>query len=165
MTRSAGTRIMAGATPTRTSVKAKVAAAAATAMSAAAISPSPPARACPLTRTSTGTGLSSMVVRISGIRLGAPEPRSDRSAPEQKTVPAPVRTTARTSASAVASRNAWASWSSSRVERALRLDGRVQRQGPDAVVVAHIDQGIRHGCAVYVRRSGVPENSRVAFGR
>ena len=49
MTGSAGTMIMAGATPTRTSVKAKDAWAGATAMSAAATKPMPPARAWPLT--------------------------------------------------------------------------------------------------------------------
>ena len=148
-TRSAGTRIMAGATPTRTSVKANVLASAATAMSAAAMSPSPPARACPLTRAMTGTGLSTMEVRMSGMRFGAAAPRSERSAPEQNTVPAPVRTTARTLGVA-----AWrhATPASSCVEQMGRervaVGGRVERQGADAVVVLHADQRIRHGCAV-----------------
>ncbi len=70
ITRRAGTKIMAGATPTRTSVKANVLASAATARSDAAISPSPPARACPLTRAMTGTGLSTMHVRIVGHPVG-----------------------------------------------------------------------------------------------
>ena len=48
----------------------------------------------------TGTALSTMAVRMAGMRLGAAAPRSDRSAPEQNTVPAPVSTTARTSESA-----------------------------------------------------------------
>ncbi len=123
MTRSAGTRIIAGATPTRTSVKANVLAAAATAMSAAAMRPRPPARACPLTRAITGTGLSTMAVRTSGMRFGAAAPRSDRSAPEQKTVPVPESTMARTSMSPVASRNASSSSPSRREESALRLCG------------------------------------------
>ena len=122
-TRSAGTRIMAGATPTRTSVKAKVAASAATAMSAAAMRPMPPARAWPLTRTMTGTALSTMDVRMAGMRLGAAVPRSDRSAPEQNTVPVPVSTTARTSGSPVASRNACSSCANSAADSALRLAG------------------------------------------
>ena len=123
ITRRAGTRIMAGATPTRTSVKANVLAVAATARSAAAMSPSPPARACPLTRAMTGTGLSTMHVRMSGIRFGAAPPRSARSAPEQNTVPAPVSTMARTSSSPVASRNARSSSSSNCADKALRLCG------------------------------------------
>ena len=68
--------------------------------------PRPPARAWPLTRAMTGTGLSTMQVRMSGMRLGAAAPRSERSAPEQNTVPDPVSTMARTSGSVVASRNA-----------------------------------------------------------
>ena len=122
-TRRAGTRIMAGATPTRTSVKAKVASVVATAMSAAAMRPMPPARAWPLTRTMIGTALSAMDVRMAGIRLGAAAPRSDRSAPEQNTVPVPVSTTARTSGSPVASRNAGSSCAKRRSESALRLAG------------------------------------------
>ena len=114
---------MAGATPTRTSVNANVLASAATAMSAAAIRPSPPARACPLTRAMTGTALSTMDVRMSGMRLGAAAPLSDRSAPEQNTFPAPVRTTARTSGARVASRNACSSCASRLADRALRLPG------------------------------------------
>ena len=71
----------------------------------------------------TGTGLSTMAVRMAGMRLGAAAPRSDRSAPEQNTVPAPVSTTARTSASLVASRNASSNCANKRAERALRLAG------------------------------------------
>ncbi len=123
MTRRAGTMIIAGATPTRTSVKANVAASGATAMSAAAMRPSPPARAWPFTRAMTGTALSTIVVRMSGMRFGAARPRSDRSAPEQNTVPAPVSTTTRTSGSRVASRNAWSSSSRSRADSALRFSG------------------------------------------
>ena len=123
MTRSAGTRIMAGATPTRTSVKANVADSGAAAKSHAAMRPSPPARAWPLTRAMTGAGLSTMAVRMSGMRLGAAAPRSERSAPEQNTVPVAVSTTARTSGSLVASRNARSNSSSRRDDSALRLDG------------------------------------------
>ena len=71
----------------------------------------------------TGTALSTMDVRMAGMRLGAAAPRSDRSAPEQNTVPAPVRTTARTSGSLVASRNACSSCASRLAESALRLAG------------------------------------------
>ena len=114
---------MAGATPTRTSLKPKVAASGATAMSAAAINPSPPARAAPFTRAITGTGHSARVRRISGMRLGAAVPRSERSAPEQNTVPAPVSTTTRTAGSSADCRSAAASSSSRRDERALRFEG------------------------------------------
>ena len=123
ITSSAATMIMAGATPTRTSLKAKDAPAGATAMSAAATRPMPPARACPFTRAMTGTGLSTMVVRISGIRFGAAEPRSARSAPEQNTEPAPVSTMARTSTSATAPHSAAANSSSMADESAFRLCG------------------------------------------
>jgi hypothetical protein len=122
-TRWAGTRMRAGATPTRTSLKAKVLAEAATAMSAAARRPSPPARACPLTRTMTGAGDDVMAVRISGMREAPVRSRSFRSAPEQKTLPVPVTTMARTTRSVVASRNPSASSASRREESAFRLCG------------------------------------------
>ena len=115
--------IMAGATPTRTSLNAKVLPSTATARSQAAIRPSPPARACPFTRAITGTGLSTSVVRMPGMRLGAATPRSERSAPEQNTGPVPVSTMALTSGSVVASRNARSSSSRRRVDSALRLAG------------------------------------------
>ena len=152
MTRSAGTRIMAGATPTRTSVKANVLASAATAMSAAAMRPSPPARAWPLTRTMTGTALSTMDVRMAGMRLGAAVPRSDRSAPEQNTVPAPVSTTARTSGSSVASRNACSSCAKQAARECVAVGRRVERQRPD-----------RRRCAA--RRPTRPSRVRSVGGR
>ena len=139
---------MAGATPTRTSVKANVLASAATAMSAAAMRPRPPARAWPLTRTMTGTALSTMDVRMAGMRSGAALPRSDRSAPEQNTVPVPVSTTARTSGSPVASRNACLQLRQQGGRERVAVGRRVERQRPDAVAMLHADQHIRHGCAV-----------------
>ena len=57
------------------------------------------------------------------MRLGAADPRSERSAPEQNTVPAPVSTTTRTARSSAASPSAVASSSSRRDESALRFDG------------------------------------------
>ena len=127
MTRSAGTAITAGATPTRTSVKAKVAEAGATARSQAATNPMPPARTCPFTRATTGWGSSARHESTSGSDTGwSPVggcSRSCRSAPEQNTVPAPVNTTARTPGSACTARRAAPSSASSRTERALRFRG------------------------------------------
>ena len=150
---------MAGATPMRTSLKPKVAPAGAAARSAAAMRPMPPARAWPLTRATTGTGLSTMPLRISGMRVGAPDPRSERSAPEQKTVPAPVSTTARTSASVVASRNACASSSSNRDDNALRLAGEssVMVRTPSPCCTPTNASVTDAEC-----RGGTPENGKLA---
>ena len=82
------------------------------------------------------------------MRLGAAAPRSERSAPEQNTVPVPVSTTARTSGSLVASRNACSSCVEQAGRERVAVGRRVERQRPDAVAVLHADQRVRHGCAV-----------------
>ena len=139
---------MAGATPTRTSVKANVLASAATAMSAAAMRPRPPARAWPLTRAMTGTGLSTMDVRMSGMRLGAAVPRSERSAPEQNTVPVPGEHDGpHVGVTGCVTQRLLQLRQEARRER-VAVVRRVERQRADPVVVLHVDQHVRHGCAV-----------------
>ena len=145
---------MAGATPTRTSVKAKEAVASCHGHVGRRDQPEPAGPVCPLTRASTGTGLSLNGREDLGHPVGGARAALGQSAPEQKTVPVPVSTTARTSASVVASRNACASCSRSRVERALRFEGESSVRVRMPSSWSHIDQGIRHGCAVYVRHSG-----------
>ena len=92
--------MIAGARPRRTSVKANEAVSVATARSQAPTMPMPPARTCPVIRAITG--LSSSMTAVSSPVIAAvasdidPPPASDRSAPEQKTRPVWVSTTART---------------------------------------------------------------------
>jgi NAD(P)-dependent dehydrogenase (short-subunit alcohol dehydrogenase family) len=100
-----------GTKPERTSGRTKNASSTATAISAAAAIASPAPIAAPLTRQTTGTGESSILLRIcpsssvdNSIRAGSPS--SDRSAPEENTVPAPVTTMTRTDGSAASSARA-----------------------------------------------------------
>ena len=96
------------------------------------------------------------------MRLGAAAPRSERSAPEQNTVPDPVSTTARTSGSLVASRNARVQLLEQAGGQGVAVVRRIQRHGADAVAVLHADQRIRHGW----RSVGVcpPQGPKLAGG-
>ena len=95
-------------------------------MSAAAAIARPAPIAAPLTRATTGAGESSILIRIcdssrveASIRAGSPS--SERSAPEENTVPAPVRTTTRTDGSAASSARARSRSRSAAVPSALRV--------------------------------------------
>src|SRR5438094_737897 len=102
--------IIAGAIPSRTSEKAKCASLEAPTPSAAARSPTPPPGAGPLPRATTGRGSSATAANTACVRRAssrfAAGPASRmrriqfRSAPAEKTLPAPVTTTTRTAGSA-----------------------------------------------------------------
>ena len=119
--------ITAGARPSFTSVSANVVSSAAIAMSEAATMPMPPARTAPCSRVTTGL-LSATIWRcmatIARAPSSMPSPEaSDRSAPEQNTLPSARITTTFTSSSAsAASRCANSSVTSCR-DSALRLCG------------------------------------------
>ena len=118
------TEIIAGMTPTRTSLKANSADSAATVRSHAAASPTPPPKAWPLIRPMTGFGNSQTVFSTSTKGLSAaPMPPAFRSAPAQNAGPAPVRTTARTSAAALAAARCARSSPTSASESAFRRSG------------------------------------------
>ena len=82
------------------------------------------------------------------MRLGAAVPRSDRSAPEQNTVPLPVSTTAAHVGVTGRVTQRLLQLRQQARRQGIAVGGRIERQRPDAVVVLHADQHVRHGCAV-----------------
>ena len=98
--------MIAAASPSLTSVSAKVASSAAIAMSEAATMPIPPARTAPCSRVTTGLSIDTISRCSSTIRRAPssmpPALASDRSAPEQKTLPSARISTTRTASSAAA---------------------------------------------------------------
>src|SRR5437867_365787 len=126
--------IIAGAIPSRTSEKAKCASLEATTTSAAASRPTPPPRAGPLTRATTGRGSSATAANTACVRRAsstfarAPASRMRRiqfrSAPAEKTLPAPVTTTTRTAGSAAHAASASPSRATSAWSSAFPTSGR-----------------------------------------
>src|SRR5439155_1220447 len=126
--------IIAGAIPSRTSEKAKCASLEATTTSAAASRPTPPPRAGPLTRATTGRGSSATAANTACMRRASsrfacgPASRMRRipfrSAPAEKTLPAPVTTTTRTAGSAAHATSASPSRATSAWSSAFPTSGR-----------------------------------------
>ena len=89
-----------------------------------------------------------MVSKISGRRDGRLRSRSDRSAPEQNTLPVPVSTMALT----VAVRGGVPESVRQLIEQLRRqrvaVGRRVERQGSDEIAVGDVDQLSCHECAV-----------------
>ena len=138
--------ITAGMIPSRVSVKPKVVSALAITMSATAHSPIPPPSAAPWTRATTGTGQASMAVNMACMAEASRSlSSSDRptearihstSAPAQKTVPSPARTTPRRASGASREKpsNVARSSAMSSASKALRTSGRFRRDARNRAV-------------------------------